>query len=113
MNYRIAHGKMFKWILLTTTALIAMRVYYVQELIVAFLIFSVLFACIACVVLILFLLDQAYQMVLARAEMYVSAYGRAVRRGWERAERIAVRRSFQFGRSGEQPLPRTITSTGR
>jgi hypothetical protein len=112
MNYWISQRKIFKWIVLTTTVLIAVRVYYVQELIAAFVIFSLLFACLAGVVLIVFLLDHAAQTALAWAEVCVRAFGRVARRGWERAEVPTVRRSFQFDRSGAQPLPRTTNNTG-
>jgi hypothetical protein len=113
MNYRISQRKIFKWIGLTTTALIAVRVYYVQELIAVFVIFSILFASLAGVVLIVFLLDHAAQTALAWAEVCVRAFGRAARRGWERAEKLTVRRSFQFDRSGAQLLPRATNSIGR
>jgi hypothetical protein len=112
MNYWISQRKIFKWIVLTTTALIAVRVYYVQELIAAFVIFSLLFACLAGVVLIVFLLDHAAQTALAWAEVCVRTFGRAARRGWESAEKLPVGRSFQFDRSGAQPLPRTTNNTG-
>jgi hypothetical protein len=113
MNYRISKRKMFKWIGLTAAALIAVRVYFVQEMIVASIIFSALFACLAFVVLIFFLLDHAYQIALARAAVYMRTYGRAARQGWGSAERLPVRRSFQFERSVAQPLPRTTTGAGR
>jgi hypothetical protein len=113
MNSRILQRKMFKWIVLTASALIAARVYFVQELIVALIIFSVLFVGLAFVALIFFLLDQAYQIALARAEVYMRAIGRAARRAWEPAEGLAETRMFQFDRLGARPLPRATNSTRR
>jgi hypothetical protein len=72
-------------------ALIATHLFFVQELIAEFVIFSVLFACIAVVVLILFLLDHAIQTTLDWVEVYVKAFGRATRRSWERAGGLAMR----------------------
>jgi DNA-binding protein len=113
MNYRISRGKIFKWIALAVSALIAMRLFFVQQLIAAFLIFSVLFACIATVVLIVFVLDRVVQIAFARGEIYLKAFGRAVRRAWEPAEGLAETRMFQFDRLAAQPLPRTTNSMGR
>ncbi len=98
---------------LATTALIAMRLFFVQQLIAAFLLFSVLFACIACVALIVFLLDEAVQTALAWAEMFMRAFRRAAWRGWEPAEGVALRRWSQFDRLAAHPVSRTTGGTGR
>jgi len=98
---------------LATTALIAMRLFFVQQLIAAFLLFSVLFACIACVALIVFLLDEAVQTALAWAEMFMRAFRRAAWRGWEPAEGVALRRWSQFDRLTAHPVSRTTGGTGR
>jgi hypothetical protein len=113
MNYWISHRKIFKRIALAATALMAIQLYFVQELIAAFLIFSTLFACIAVVVLIFFLLDQAWQATLDQVEIHARAFGRAARRSWERTEGLAMGRSFQFERLAAQPIPRTPYGTGR
>lgn len=113
MNSLIVRGKILKWIVVGAAALMAMRLFVVQQLVAAFLIFSVLFACLAFVALIFFLLDQAYQIALARADVYMRAIGRAARRAWEPAEGLAETRMFQFDRLGARPLPRTTNSTRR
>jgi hypothetical protein len=113
MNYWNSHRKIFKWIVVAATALIATRLFFVQQLIAAFLIFSVLFACITGLVLIVYLLDDAARAAFDWAEVCMRAFGRAARRSWESAEGIAMRRSFQFDRSGAQPLPRITTRIGR
>jgi uncharacterized MnhB-related membrane protein len=76
MNYQFSRKKIFQWIYAAAAALIAMRMFFVQQLIAAFLLFSALSACIAVVVLILFMLDHAWQVAFARAEVYVRAFGR-------------------------------------
>ena len=81
MKWRILRGKLLERIILATAALLAIRLYFVQQLIAAFLIFSVLFACVALVALILFALDLAWRTALARTEAYVIVLGRSLRRG--------------------------------
>ena len=60
--------KKWKWIGIGLVAVAAMQVYYVQEMIAALIIFSVLFFAGAVVVLIIFLLDRASQQITAWAE---------------------------------------------
>jgi hypothetical protein len=81
MKWRILRGKVLKRSILATAALLALRFFFVQQLIAAFLIFSVLFACVALVAFILFTLDLAWQTALARTEAYVMILGRRLRRG--------------------------------
>ena len=94
MNYRISHRKMFKWIVQTSAVLIAIRQFYVQQLIAALLIFSVLFASLAVVVFLIFLLDHAWQAALDQIEIHAKAIGRAARRSWERTEGVAMKLRF-------------------
>jgi hypothetical protein len=85
---------MFKWIAQTATALIAIRQFYVQQLIAALLIFSVLFASLAVVVFLIFLLDHAWQAALDQIEIHAKAIGRTARRSWERTEGVAMKLRF-------------------
>jgi hypothetical protein len=94
MNYSMVPMKIIKRIVLTATALIAIRQFYVQELIAAVIIFSVLFACLAVVVLLLFLVDQAWQAALDQIEIHAKAVGRAARRNWEHAGGFAMKLWF-------------------
>ena len=48
-----------KWILIGVAAIVAMRFYYVREMLAAFGLFSVLFGCAAAVLVMLFILDRA------------------------------------------------------
>jgi hypothetical protein len=84
MIYRTSRGKVYKWAVVAAIAIIAARLFFVQDTIAAFVIFSVLFACGAVVVLIVFLVDRAVQTALDWAEAYVRAFGQAARRSRER-----------------------------
>jgi len=57
-----------KWIWIGLAAVPAIRVYYVQEMIAALIIFSVLFVIAAAVVLIIFVLDRASERVMTWVE---------------------------------------------
>jgi uncharacterized MnhB-related membrane protein len=81
MKWRILRGRALKRTILATAVLLALRLFFVQQLIAALLIFAVLFACVALVALILFALDLAWRSALARTEAYVMVLGRSLRRG--------------------------------
>ena len=70
MTQHILRAKVFKWAALATGALLAMRVFFVQQLLAALLIFSVLFTCLAVAVLTLFGLGLAWEIALGRAESF-------------------------------------------
>ena len=67
-----------KWIWVGLAAVPAIHFYYVQEMIAALIMFSVLFLAAATLVLIIFLLDQASQHAMMWAEAGVA---RLVHRG--------------------------------
>lgn len=73
MTQHILRAKVFKWAVLGTGALLAMRLFFVQQLLAALLLFSILFACLAVVALILFGLGIAWQTTLIGAESFVMA----------------------------------------
>ena len=77
----LARGRVLKWTVVAAASLLVMRLFFVQQLIAAFLIFSVSFAGLAVIVLILFALDLAWQNALGRAEAFVMVLRRSVRRG--------------------------------
>jgi hypothetical protein len=74
-----------KWIWIGLAAVPAIRLYYVQEMIAALIIFSVLFVGASTVVLILYLLDRASEHITAWAEVGVA---RVVRRVVDAVENI-------------------------
>jgi hypothetical protein len=90
MKSRILRGKVLKRATLATAALLAIRLFFVQQLIAAFLIFSVLFACVALVAFILFALDLAWRTALSKTEAYVMALDRSLRSGRPLANRSAA-----------------------
>jgi hypothetical protein len=57
--WRRVSEKAAKGTLIGVTALVAMRFYYVREMLAAFVLFSVLFGCVAAVLAMLFILDRA------------------------------------------------------
>ena len=58
-----------RWIWIGLAAIPSLRIYYVQEMIAAVIIFSVLFLAVSLVVLIIFLLDRASQQIAVWAEV--------------------------------------------
>ena len=72
-----------KLVVLATAAGIAMRIFYVRELIAALIIFSVLFACVVGVMLMVILLDCAREAAVGWVEAHKGAFGRPARRGRE------------------------------
>jgi hypothetical protein len=77
-----------KWIWVGLAAVPAMHLYYVQEMIAALIIFSVLFVGAATAVLIIFLLDRASQLITAWAE---PGFARVIRWVVEVVEGIIAR----------------------
>jgi len=78
----VPEKKTRKWMhvsLAVLLAVVALQIYYVQEMIAAFVIFCVLFALGAAVGLLLFVLDFASERAVAWADPPVV---RIVRRGW-------------------------------
>jgi hypothetical protein len=80
MNHQVLKGKILKWIAITAAALLAMRQFFVQELIVEVLVFAAFFACIVAVALVLLAIDQAWQFASGRIEMHMRAFGRLLLR---------------------------------
>jgi hypothetical protein len=72
LSQKFAPRSWNKWIWIGLAALPAIRLYYVQEMIAALLIFSVLFAAVCAVVLVIFLLDGASQQIVVWAEPSVT-----------------------------------------
>jgi hypothetical protein len=68
------------WILAALITIGATRVYYVREMLAALIIFSALFASVAAIVLVWFLLDLASQPTLGWIEARAKRIGRAALR---------------------------------
>ena len=102
MIYRIWQTKTFKWTVLITAAMKAVRLFFVQELIAAFLIFSVVFICLTGVLLIVFLLGHVVDRGLAWAGAHKRHFGHAARRGRESVEALAVNQLQEFYQAASQ-----------
>jgi hypothetical protein len=80
----ISQWKVRIWILAALITIGATRVYYVREMLAALIIFSALFASVAAIVFILFLiwllLDRASQLALGSIEARAKSIGRAALR---------------------------------
>jgi hypothetical protein len=76
------NNKAARWTCFGLAALAVIRLYYVQEMIAALIIFSVLFALVAAVVLFLFFLDRVSQRTVAWAETRTTRVGPAAHRAW-------------------------------
>ena len=68
LSHVLAGTDMKKWIWVGLAAVPAIRFYYVQEMIAALIIFTVLFVGAATVVLIIFLVDRVSQQIVVWAE---------------------------------------------
>ena len=90
MNYSIPRGKLFKCAGLTAAALIVARLFYAQELIVLFIIFSALFASLAALLMAGVLLNHAAQIAFGWTREQRSAFSSRHRRSREHAEGLAV-----------------------
>ena len=70
-----------KWVWIGLAALAALQLYFVQEMLAALFLFTVLFIAVAAVVLILWLLDRASQQTVAWAEPQTRQLARFARHG--------------------------------
>jgi len=77
----ISDKKTRKWLWSGAAALLAVQIYYVQEMLAALFIFAVLFAFGASAAFILFLFDQASQRTVTWAEPQAKRAVLAARRG--------------------------------
>jgi hypothetical protein len=90
MNYSISRGNLFKCAGLIVTALIVAHLFYVRELIVLFLIFSVLFASLAALLMAGVLLNHGAQIAFGWTKEQRSAFSSRFRRSRKHAEGLAV-----------------------
>jgi hypothetical protein len=87
----VSNCKARKWILFGLAALAAIRLYYVQEMIAALVLFLVLFAIAAGAALTLLLLDCAGQRTLAWAAPHTMHVAQTASRGWALAAELGKR----------------------
>ena len=76
------------WAGIAVAALAAVQLYFVQEMLAALFIFTIVFAVVASVFLMLWLIDRAGQRTLAWAEPQTRELARLARRGVAIAEEL-------------------------
>jgi hypothetical protein len=92
MRHWTPRGKVLKLVVLTTIALIAMRLFYVQELIILFLIFAAVLACVVALLVAGVLLNHAVQIAFGWTKEQRSAFIWRLRRSREDTDKLPVGR---------------------
>jgi hypothetical protein len=82
----ITGTKARKWLWIGLAAFVAVQLYFVRELLAALFIFTVLFAIVATIAFVLFVIDQAGQRTIAWAEPQTKQAAGFVHRVWNSAE---------------------------
>jgi energy-converting hydrogenase Eha subunit C len=94
----MSHGRqrrrVLKWVGIAATILGALRLFLVQELIAALIIFSTVFAFMAVVLATATLLAHAAEGSVLWVGTFIRAFGNVVRRGWDNAEPIFIGQRF-------------------
>jgi len=90
MNHWKPRGKVLKFAVLTTIALIAMRLFYVRELITLLLIFAAVFACVVASLVAGVLLHHVSQIAFGWTKEQRSAFSSRLRRSRQHAKGLAV-----------------------
>jgi hypothetical protein len=86
----ITESKARKWIWIGLASLVAIQIYYVREMLAALVIFTVVFALMAAVAVVLFLLDRASQRTVAWVEPQAKQAAVLAHRAWSAAEPMAA-----------------------
>jgi len=86
---RVNEKKARKWLWFGLAALAAIQLYFVQEMMAALVLFSVLFAVVAAGVLLVYLFDRASQRTLAWAEPQMMRGVRSARWAWAWVEEVS------------------------
>jgi hypothetical protein len=88
-----------RWIWLGAAALVAVQLYYVREMLAALLLFSMGFAVVGSVILLLFLLDRGLYRTLEWAQPHTARATHWVRHSWSLAGEFGKKQLQRF----EQP----------
>ncbi|HYA98567.1 MAG TPA: hypothetical protein VEH49_10755 [Methylomirabilota bacterium] len=86
-----------KWLWRALAVFAAMQLYFVREILAAYLLFTIGFACLAILVAGIYVLQTAWEGALGYAARYGAPVFSLARRGWSYAER-------PFRRPGSQPV---------
>lgn len=86
---KFSENKARKWMWFGLVALVALQTYFVQEMLVALLLFTGIFVILAIGALVLCLVDRAGQWGLGWAGQHAGPVAELARRGWAAAEGIS------------------------
>ena len=78
-----------KWLWITLGALAALQIYFVQEILAALFLFSVVFVIVAVAALVFYLFDRASQLTMDWAEPQTVRAARLARKAIVRAEEVS------------------------
>lgn len=94
----VSEDRARKWMWLGLLMFFALQMYFVQEMLIALILFAGMFVILAAVALILYLVDRVGQWSLGWAGEHARPAAQLARRGWAAAEAIS-RRPFHRPRS--------------
>jgi hypothetical protein len=90
-----------KWLWWCLALLAAMQLYFVREILAAYLLFTIGFILVAAMVAGVYILQTAWEMALSHATRYTGPVLSLVRRSWGYAEVVTKR---PLRRPGSQPV---------
>lgn len=102
VSQMISDRKTRKWLVLALAAFLALQIYFVQEMLAALFLFTAVFAVLAIVALVLYVIDRVGQWGLGWAGERARPVGQLARRGWTAAEEFS-KKPFHRPRSETAP----------
>ena len=90
-----------RWIWLGAAALVAVQLYYVREMLAALLLFSMGFAVVGSVILMLFLLDRGLYRALVWAQPQTARAAHWARHSWSLAGQFSRKQLHRFEQTAE------------
>lgn len=99
---KFSENKARKWMWLGLVAFVALQIYFVQEMLVALMLFTGVFVIFAIAALVLYLVDRAGQWGLGWAGEHARPAAQLARRGWAAAEDFS-KKPFRRPRSETTP----------
>ena len=100
LSGRMNENKARKWMWAGLLALAGLQIYFVQELLAALVLFGVVFAMIAIIALVLYLVDKAGQWSFSWVGQHSQPLLQVARRGWGLVEDFSKK---QFRRPRSEP----------
>jgi len=97
-SQRFSEKKARKWMWAGLAAFVALQIYFVQEMVVALILFTGVFVIVAFLALLMYLVDQAGQWSIGWAGKHARPAMQLLRRGWTLAEELS-KKPFRRPRS--------------